>query len=140
MNTFKPNLDSLLPWVEARFSRSPGPGGQNVNKVNTQVTLLFDYLSCSWLTDVQKRRIGSRLSTRLSRDGRLRVVSRRERTQGRNRSAAQARLIELLTAVMQTPKPRRKTRPTAASKKRRLQSKRLRGERKRQRGLSGDDG
>lgn len=140
MTTSKLGIDSLSPWIAVRFSRSPGPGGQNVNKVNTQVTLLFDYFSCSWLTDSQKRRIGRRLSTRLSRDGRLRVVSRRERTQGRNRSAAQVRLIEILTAVMQTPKPRRRTRPTATSKKRRLQTKRLRGERKRQRRLSGDDG
>lgn len=123
----------LRPHLEVRFSRSPGPGGQNVNKVNTRVTLLFDFAACAELTDVQQERIRVRLATRVSRDGRLRVVSHRERTQARNRAAAETRLIELLTEATRVRRGRRPTRPTAASKRRRLDSKRKRGELKRQR-------
>ena len=127
------DITSLSSWIEARFSRSPGPGGQNVNKVSTRVTLLFDFTSCPELTGTQKARIRRRLRTRLSRDGRLRVVSHRERTQAKNRTAAETRLIKLLTEATHTPKSRRPTRPTAASKKRRLDAKRRRGEAKQRR-------
>ena len=61
------NAEILRPWLEARFSRSPGPGGQNVNKVSTQVTLLFDFASCTALSDASKLRIRRRLATRLFR-------------------------------------------------------------------------
>ena len=137
-----PGLDitALSSWIEARFSRSPGPGGQQVNKLSTRVTLLFDFASCPELSDAQKRRIRQRLRTRLSRDGRLRVVSHRERTQAKNRAAAGTRLIELLTEATRTEKPRRPTRPTAASQRRRLDAKRRRGEAKeRRRDTPGSD-
>ncbi len=133
MTTPKLDLASLLLWVEVRFSRSPGPGGQNVNKVNTRVTLLFDIAACTVLTGSDKSRIRRRLTTRITRDGRLRVVCHRERTQARNRTLAEARLVELLTEATQQKKPRCPTRPTVASKKRRLDAKRRRGETKRQR-------
>ena len=126
-------IASLSPWIEARFSRSPGPGGQNVNKVSTRVTLLFDFASCPELTDAQKAWIRRRLRTRLSRDGRLRVVSRRERTQARNRAAAETRLVELLSEATRPTRPRRPTHPTTASRQRRLDAKRRRGDTKRQR-------
>lgn len=127
------DIERLSPWIEVRFSRSPGPGGQNVNKVNTRATLLFDFASCAKLTDAEKTRIRRRLRTRLSRDGRLRVVSHRERTQRRNRAAAETRLIELLTEMTRRRKVRRATRPTAASRQRRLDAKRRQGELKRRR-------
>ena len=139
MTTPKLDLASLLPWVKVRFSRSPGPGGQNVNKVNTRVTLLFDVVACTVLTSSDKSRIRRRLTTRITRDGRLRVVCHRERTQARNRTRAEARLVELLTEATQKKKPRRPTRPTAASKERRLDAKRHRGETKRQRKPTLDD-
>ena len=139
MGTPEIEIRSLLPWVEARYSRSPGPGGQNVNKVNTRVTLLFDVASCTKLTTAQKATIRRRLRTRLSRDGRIRVVCHRERTQGRNRAAAERRLIELLRAALRQPKPRRRTRPTAASRERRLATKRSRAELKRQRTAASDE-
>ena len=129
----KCDIASLSPWIEARFSRSPGPGGQNVNKVSTRVTLLFDFASCPELNDAQKARIRRRLRTRLSRDGRLRVVSHRERTQAGNRAAAETRLLELLTEATRTTRPRRPTRPTDASQRRRLDAKRRRRDTKRQR-------
>ncbi len=122
------NAEILRPWLEARFSRSPGPGGQNVNKVSTQVTLLFDFASCTALSDASKLRIRRRLATRLSADGRLRVVSRRERTQARNRAAAEDRLVELLAFALHRAKPRQPSRPTAASRWRRLDAKRRRSE------------
>ena len=127
------DIEDLLPWIEVRFSRSPGPGGQNVNKVSTRVTLLFNFVECPLLTDAQKRRVGERLATRISRDGRLRVVSRGQRTQRRNRSAAETRLLELLSEAMRRRKPRQATRPTAGARRRRLDEKRQRGELKRQR-------
>lgn len=127
------DLETFRPWLEARFSRSPGPGGQNVNKVSTRVTLLFDVGACSLLTNVQKARIRARLRTRMARDGRLRVISRRERTQARNRAAAEHRLLELLVEAASAPQVRHPTRPTAASRRRRLDAKRQHGERKQQR-------
>lgn len=126
-------IESLLPWIEVRFSRSPGPGGQNINKTSTRVTLLFDLESCDVLTATEKGRVRNRLRTRMSRDGRMRVVVHRERTQGRNRALARDRLIELLTEAIRTRKPRRPTRPTPASRRRRLADKRKRSDLKRQR-------
>ncbi len=135
------DISILSPWIEARFSRSPGPGGQNVNKVNTRVTLLFDFVACSELNDAQKTRILDRLSTRVSSDGRLRVVSHRERTQVRNRRAAEGRLLELIAEATHEAKTRRPTRPTAGSRERRLAGKRKRSEivRARQRLPTADD-
>ena len=134
-------ISTLSPWIEARFSRSPGPGGQNVNKVNTRVTLLFDFSACGELSSAQKKRIGDRLSTRISSDGRLRVVCRRERSQVRNRRAAEARLLELLAEATHEAKTRRPTRPTAGSRERRLAGKRKRSAivRARQRRPTADD-
>jgi ribosome-associated protein len=131
MRTDRLEIARLQPWIEVRFARSSGPGGQNVNKVSTRVTLLFDFQSCDVLALTQKQRIRQRLTTRLSRDGRLRVVSQKGRTQVANRAAAEERLIELLRDAVKVPKPRRPTRPTAASRRRRLQAKRQRGELKR---------
>ena len=139
MGTSRLDIASLKPWIEVHFSRSPGPGGQNVNKVSTRVTILFNVASCPALTNAQKARVYERLATRISRDGRLRVVSRRERTQVRNRAAAQTRLLELLTEAIRERKSRRKTRPTAASRGRRLDAKRRRGELKRERRATSDN-
>jgi len=128
----------LTPWIETRFSRSPGPGGQNVNKVSTQVTLLFDFDNCTEITPDQRRRIRRKLSTRLSRDGRLRIISRKERSQIRNRKTAMLRLIELLENALRVTKTRRPTRPTASSKRKRLEQKRHRAQRKSDRRVQRD--
>jgi ribosome-associated protein len=109
-----------------RASRSGGPGGQNVNKVNTRITLFFDVSNCESFSDVQKQRILSRLSTRADKNGLIRVVSQRFRTQKANRRAAVERLQQLLAGALKTRPVRKKTRVPYAAKKRRLEEKRRR--------------
>ena len=116
------------------FSRSSGPGGQNVNKVSTRATVLFDVALSPSLTDEQKRKIRERLATRVSGEGVLRVSSQRERSQSANRAAAEARLIELLREALAEQPPRRPTRVPRAARERRVAAKKLHGARKRDRG------
>ena len=116
------------------FSRSGGPGGQNLNKVNTRATLLFDLAGSSVFDRGEKQRIRARLGGRITKDGRIRVVSMRHRTQLANRRAATERFYELLAAALSRPKPRRPTAVPARSRRERLKDKRKQGERKRLRG------
>jgi ribosome-associated protein len=110
-----------------KTSRSSGPGGQNVNKLNTRVTVLFDVGRSPSLSDEQKRRVLSKLSTRMDRQGILRIVSQKHRSQEANRRAAVERLQQLLREAL-TPAPvRRKTRVPAAARQRRLEEKKQRG-------------
>jgi ribosome-associated protein len=116
-----------------KYSRSSGPGGQNVNKVNSRVTLLFDVVNCDSFSDVQKKRILRRLATRADRNGILRVVSQKHRTQKANRVAAVERLGELLTGALRTRPVRKKTRVPQWAKEKRLQEKKRRSLLKKQR-------
>jgi len=116
-----------------KFSRSGGPGGQNVNKVNTRVTLLFDAAKCESFSDVQRQRILKRLTTRANKDGIIRVVSQRYRTQKANRRVAVERLQELLRGALKKKAVRKKTRVPKAVKQRRLEEKRQRSLLKQQR-------
>lgn len=129
--------DSLrIPDSELTFqtSRSSGPGGQHVNKTETRVTLLFDVAGSPSLSEGQRGILLSRLSTRINRDGVLRVVSQQHRSQEANREAAIARFVELLRASLKRRTPRVKTRASAASKERRLRAKKERSAVKRHRG------
>jgi ribosome-associated protein len=126
-------IEQLLPWIEVRFGPASGPGGQNVNKVSTRATLLFDFEACERISEPDRRRIRARCASRLSADGRLRIAAQVDRTQVRNRNLAEERLLELLREVLHRDKSRKPTRPTKGSQERRLKQKRQQGERKRQR-------
>jgi ribosome-associated protein len=106
------------------FERSSGPGGQNVNKVNTRATLTFDVAGASGLTPAEQQLVRSKLAGRVSREGALRVTSSRFRTQAANRRAVVERCYELLASALRSSKPRKATKPTAAARRRRLQTKR----------------
>ena len=125
------DLADLTAWIELRFDPARGPGGQNVNKVATRATLILDFRACPHFSDPQRERIASLYARRLSRDGRLRIVAQQQRTQTGNRAVAEERLLALLDAALHVPRPRRATRPTAAARRRRVATKKRRGEIKR---------
>ena len=114
-------------------SRSSGPGGQHVNKVNTRIMLWFDLEGSTQFSATQKARLREKLSTRLDKLGRLRVVSQRDRSQRVNREAALARLHELLEEALEEPTVRIKTRAPRSVARKRLEEKRQRSVVKRQR-------
>ena len=115
----------VLPDADFIFSaiRSPGPGGQNVNKVATAVQMRFDLHNTQALDAAVKQRIRARAGHRLNEDGTLLIVARAHRSQERNRAEAMERLRELILASLEPPRPRKATRPTRAAKERRLVGK-----------------
>ena len=113
------------------FIRGSGPGGQNVNKVATAVQLRFDVRSSPSLPEEVSLRLERLSGKRLTLEGVLVITAQRHRTQERNREDASNRLLDLIRQATERPKPRRPTRPTLASKKRRLEAKGRRAEVKR---------
>jgi ribosome-associated protein len=118
----------VLTW---RFSRSSGPGGQGVNTADSRVELSVAPLELPGLSELQRRRLVERLSSRLV-DGVLTIAASEHRQQLRNREAARARLAAVLrAAIAAPPAARRKTKPSRGSQERRIQAKKQRGETKR---------
>jgi ribosome-associated protein len=105
------------------FVRSSGPGGQNVNKVATAVQLRFDLAGTTALSEPVKARLRALAGRRVTDAGDLLIIARDHRTQEQNRAEAQRRLTELIRRALVAPRPRKPTRPTRASKERRLESK-----------------
>lgn len=123
-----------------RFSRSGGPGGQNVNTRDTKVEVIFDVATSPALGPRQRARLLRVLEGRLDAEGKLHVVSSDERTQGANRQLAVEKLRSILAEGLKAdPAPRRPTRPSKSSVHRRLESKRARGRLKQQRGATSDE-
>jgi ribosome-associated protein len=116
-----------------RFARSAGPGGQNVNKVESKAVLRWDVASSRALPPALLARFRARHANRLARDGVLVIASQRHRTRERNVAECLAKLERMLAEVATPPKPRRATKPTRSSRERRLAAKRAVSERKAER-------
>ena len=128
-----PTLSIPLSELRFKFRRSSGPGGQNVNKLNTSAELQFDFVHSAVLSDEQRQQIAEKLTARLNSTGALSIQSERFRTQGRNRSDCLNKLAALLAEALKTPPKRTKTKPSRAAQARRLDSKRRHSDKKKSR-------
>ena len=124
--------------LEISFVRASGPGGQNVNKLSTAAQLRFDTRRITLAADAEAR-LNRLAGQRMTKDGVIVIHAQRFRTQERNRADAIDRLLELLREAMIRPTPRRPTKPTLGSKKRRLEGKKRRSDVKAKRGRGFDD-
>ncbi len=125
--------------LDARATKSGGPGGQHVNTSSTRVELLWRLASSRAVSDEQRERIRLKLAARLDSEGNVRVVASDTRSQRQNRILAEERLADLVRRALAIPKKRRKTAPTRSSVERRLTDKRMRSQRKRERGNGSGD-
>jgi ribosome-associated protein len=139
--TIRVNDRLAIPRAElgVRATRASGAGGQHVNKTSTRVEITWNVSSSQVLSDEDRARLVTRLASRLSDDGELRVVASDTRSQLQNRELAETRLAEIVRRALVIPKARRKTRPSRAAKQARLNDKRKLSEKKRVRRSSVDD-
>ena len=126
-------LSIPLSELQFRFTRSGGPGGQNVNKVETQVELLFSVTGSVNLNDEQKDILRNKLRSRIDKNGTLHIIGQTSRYQWRNRQEAVEKFIALLQKLLTPKKKRVATKASAASKQKRLESKKKRGQIKKMR-------
>jgi len=124
---------SIHSCAEAAFSRSSGPGGQNVNKVNTKVTLKLRLGDLAGLSETELERLKSLLANRISNEGEIVVISDEERSQRINLNNAYERMEALITTAAKLPKRRNPTKPSKAAKEKRLQSKKRQAQKKAER-------
>ena len=125
-----PPADAFLPEITFQTSRSSGPGGQNVNKVESRVELRFHLLDSQVLTEAQKALILEKVANQLTAEGLLLVTAQDDRSQFRNKEIALARFHELLQKSLRRPKPRKATKPSKGAVRKRLESKKKDGEKK----------
>ena len=130
------NAEVQIPLAELsfRFSTSSGPGGQHVNKNATKATLLFDVAHSPSLPEAVRERLLKMLANRIDKEGVLQLQVQSSRSQHRNRDTAVSLFQQLLAEALKKQKKRRHTKPSAAAKEKRLSEKKLRSERKRERG------
>ncbi len=120
--------------LDVRVSRASGAGGQHVNKTSSRVEIFWNIAASPALTDEQRARLQTKLASRLTGDGSIRVVASDMRSQTRNREIAEERLADLIARSLIVPRKRRATKPTKASKEARLDAKRRHSSKKRERG------
>ncbi len=125
-----PPAAAFLPEITFQTSRSSGPGGQNVNKVESRVELRWHLQNSHLLSDEQKQLILEKLAGQLTAEGYLLVTAQDDRSQLRNKEIALARFHQLLQKSLRRPKPRRATRPSAGAVRQRLEGKKRQGEKK----------
>lgn len=129
-----PPAADFLPELQFQTSRSSGPGGQNVNKVESRVELRFRVADSQLLTDAQKQTLLEKLASRLTQEGELLVTAQEDRSQLRNRETALLKFHQLLTKTLHRPKTRRPTKPGKGAVRKRLESKKKHGDKKTNRG------
>ncbi len=120
----------FLPEITFQTSRSSGPGGQNVNKVESRVELRWNLAASAVLTDIQKSLILEKIASRLTTDGDLLITAQDDRSQLRNKEIALAKFYELLRKSLLRPKPRKATKPSKSAVRKRLEGKKIQGEKK----------
>jgi ribosome-associated protein len=122
--------DLVIPagCLKLSYSRSSGPGGQNVNKLNTRVSISLNISECVVFSDAQKSRLVKALHRRLDQEGVLTVVCQEHRSQYANRQAAAERMVDLLRAALKPPRPRIKTRTPKSAIQKRLEAKKKRSQ------------
>jgi ribosome-associated protein len=130
MTTRKLSAALLLPELEFSASRSSGPGGQNVNKVNSKVTLKFDVRNSILVNDEEKIVLLNKLASRLSTEGVLNLTSQDKRSQLQNKEAAMVKLDTILMKAFEKRKPRKATKPSKGSVQKRIKNKKQHSEKK----------